>query len=280
MSESGSGRTTNPNTPRSPEGALPEVFEEVSEGTASFKTTTTTSSASSSDHDLHPTWPTSLDVADIPAMANWGPSDQPLLDTSLGNLWFDLHWHISSHIAFFTLHASTIRRKRKTRGRGGRAVFYIYIRPDRIRQLSLDTKPSTRPLGVDSLLLSFELIKPLPLIVPMNIGDQDKDTRELMDLCHRLASQTSFRLHINISGKRLAVQELQQLCAAACGARLLSSDRHGRIDTLYHGQGGRIVEGATWEPPPLYSESAGLVPAVSPSGGESVCTKVSSAICS
>ncbi|KAI3390392.1 hypothetical protein diail_9820, partial [Diaporthe ilicicola] len=256
MSDHGSGSTTNPNTPRSPR--LPERVsqgqvlqpQEADEVDSSFKTTTTSSRGS--DHDLHPTWPTSLDVADIPSMATWGPSDQPLGDTSLGNLWLGLHWDLKSHVAFFTLHTSVKMPRKKTRGRGGRAVFYIFIYPERIRELSLDTNPTTQPLGARSLLLRFVLNRPPALVMPMTLGDNNENAKGLIDSCHRLAAQTSFQLHVDMYGKRLTVKQLQQLCAATCGTGLSSSERHARTDTLYHGEGGRVVEGETLEPPPLY----------------------------
>lgn len=80
------------------------------------------------------------------------------------------------------------------------------------------------------------------------------NAKGLMDSYYRLASQTSFQLHVDMYGKRLTVKQLQQLCAAACGTGLSTSERHGRTDTLYHGVGGRVVEGETLEPPPLYNE--------------------------
>ncbi|KAK7702435.1 hypothetical protein SLS64_009727 [Diaporthe eres] len=151
--------------------------------------------------------------------------------------------------------------RKKTRGRGGRAVFYIFIYPERIRELSLDTNPTTQPLGAKSLLLRFVLDRPPALVMPMTIGDNE-NAKGLMDSCHRLAAQASFQLHVDMYGKRLTVKQLQQLCAAACGNGLSSSERHARTDTLYHGEGGRVVEGETLEPPPLYSEPAAPEPAV------------------
>lgn len=50
------------------------------------------------------------------------------------------------------------------------------------------------------------------------------------------------------------MEQLQQLCAAACGTGLSTSKRHARTNTLYHGGGGRVVEGESLEPPPLYNE--------------------------
>lgn len=269
MSDSGSGSTTNPNTPRSAKGEVTrqeevpheDVLQKEIEGEGlNSPYNTTTTSSSGSDHDLHPTWPKSLDVTDIPAMATWGPSG----DASLGNLWFDLHWHRQSHVAFFTLRTSVrMPRKKKNRARtgngGARAVFYIYIHPERIRELSLLTNPAKQPLGAGSLLLKFVLDKPLALVMPIMIGgdNNDENAKELLDSCQRLAAQTSFQLHIDVSGKRLTVKQLQELCSAACGTGLSSSKRHARTDTLYHGQGGRVVDGVDLEPPPLYSESAG-----------------------
>ncbi|KAK7725826.1 hypothetical protein SLS63_007981 [Diaporthe eres] len=179
----------------------------------------------------------------------------PLGDTSLGNLWLGLHWDLQSHVAFFTLHTSVKMPRKKTRGRGGRAVFYIFIYPERIRELSLDTNPTTQPLGAKSLLLRFVLDRPPALVMPMTIGDNE-NAKGLMDSCHRLAAQASFQLHVDMYGKRLTVKQLQQLCAAACGNGLSSSERHARTDTLYHGEGGRVVEGETLEPPPLYNSTA------------------------
>ncbi|KAH8751039.1 hypothetical protein F5883DRAFT_210792 [Diaporthe sp. PMI_573] len=262
MSDRGSGSTTNPNTPRSPEGVSQgEILQpqEVDGDNSSFKTTTTSSSGS--DHDLHPSWPTSFDVADVPAMATWGPSDQPLGDMSLGNLWFGLHWDLQSHVAFFTLRTSVKipRKKTRGRGRGRRAVFYIFIYPERIRELSLDTNPNTQPFGAKSLLLRFVLDRPPALVMPMTFDDNDENAKGLMDSCHRLASQTSFQLHVDMYGKRLTVKQLQQLCVAACGTGLSSSKRHARTDTLYHGEGGRVIEGETMEPPPLYNEPTAVI---------------------
>ncbi|KAI7775291.1 hypothetical protein LA080_007051 [Diaporthe eres] len=87
------------------------------------------------------------------------------------------------------------------------------------------------PLGAKSLLLRFVLDRPPALVMPITIGDNE-NAKGLMDLCHRLAAQASFQLHVDMT------------------------------DTLYYGEGGRVVEGETLEPPPLYSEPAAPEPAV------------------
>lgn len=101
------------------------------------------------------------------------------------------------------------------------------------------------------------LDKPLALLTPQTIGDNDEDSLQLLDSCRRLASQTSFQLHVDLTGKNITVGLLQQLCTAACGAGLSSSEPHANIKNLYHGEGGRLVEGETLELPPLYTAPAG-----------------------
>lgn len=45
----------------------------------------------------------------------------------------------------FSHHALPVAmRRKKTRSRGGRVAFYIYIHPEHIRELPLDTNPTTQ----------------------------------------------------------------------------------------------------------------------------------------
>lgn len=118
MSNSGSCTTTNPNTPRSPgvfQEELPwespihderpqvEVPEEevpqvelpqghdpqgVPQCVEDVCSSVTSSSASflGCARDIHSTWPIFHELANIPAMATWGPPDQPPSAASLDNL--------------------------------------------------------------------------------------------------------------------------------------------------------------------------------------------------
>lgn len=259
MSDNGSG-SVNPAAPL-PFGETPhEVFEAAD---ASSSPPSTTSTSCGSDQDLHRTWPTSVDVIDIPAMATWGICEMPSSDKLLDSLYFDIHWNIKSQSAFFTLHTSLTpqKRKRAERSRVRKAPFYIQIHPERIRELSLDAKPSTKPLGSGSMLLSFVMDKPPALVMPTAIDDSSKD---LMDACHRLASQTTFQLYLDCPRSMMTEARLQELCSAACGAGLSTLDRWAATDDLYSGEGGRVVEGDTLigsalcgtDPPPDYNAPA------------------------
>lgn len=50
--------------------------------------------------------------------------------------------------------------------RDGKTSIFIYINPERIRQLSVDPDPTDKMLGAETILLSFELDTPLALVLP------------------------------------------------------------------------------------------------------------------
>ncbi|KAJ4417809.1 hypothetical protein N0V82_005975 [Gnomoniopsis sp. IMI 355080] len=250
------GSSTNPNTPRSPTPGEPATADdEPVEAHSSPKSTT------SGEHtgDIRPTWPKSIDVTKVNAVTSWG-------DHRLPHLFLDLHWNPNAHKAFFKLRA-TVTLRNGTSRRDGRTSMYLYIYPERIRQLSVDVNPAEQMLGVETLQLKFELNRSPDLVLPKSPCEpKNKTASDVMDALRALARQTCFSVYASIPRKRLSVKRIRDLCIAATDCGLASLAVHASTASLYHGKGGQVVEGesladpaddappAIDEPPPRYTE--------------------------
>lgn len=247
-----SGSSTNPNTPRSP---VPVQTEIVDDGPAQANSSTESVTSVISEDKPLLMRPKSIDVTKADAMAVWGGHQLP-------NLFFDLRWHIPSNKACFKLRAA-VRSLRGVGRRDANTILYLYIDPERIRELSVDPDPAERMLGNETLLLKFEMDRPPALVVPKTpYQPKDESAKAVRDALFALAGQTSFAVYVKIPRKKLPVKQIQQLSAAAANAGLASL-AYANAATLYRGQGGHVIEGDTLagpadvEPaPPQYSEAA------------------------
>lgn len=218
-------------------------------------------STTSGEHtgDIQPTWPKSIDVTKVNAIALWH-------DQRLPNLFLDVHWHPASHKAFFKLRTIIALRDGAVR-RDGRTSIYLYIYPERIRQLSVDSNPTEKMLGAETLLLRFELDRPSALVLPNSTCEPKFGTAsDVMDAFRALAQQTCFSVYASIPRKKLSFKRIQELSAAASDAGLSSLATRASTASLYQGKGGEVIEGATLassaddpppaidEPPPQYTE--------------------------
>lgn len=255
----GEGSSTNPNTPRSPTPTpTPDKLETANEEPVEFNSSPKSTTSGEHTGDIQPTWPKSIDVTKVNAVASWG-------DHRLPHLFLDLHWHPNSHKAFFKLRATVALRNGSAR-RDGRTSIYLYIYPERIRQLSVDPNPTEKSLGAETLLLKFELDRPSALVLPKGSCEpKNKTASDVMDALRGLAGQTSLSVYASIPRKRLSAKRLQDLCAAATDAGLASLAVHASTASLYQGKGGELIEGdplggpaddppAIDEPPPQYTE--------------------------
>ncbi|KAH8787865.1 hypothetical protein F5883DRAFT_591 [Diaporthe sp. PMI_573] len=93
--------STPPPPPPPPPAAAKEASLQSSSSSSSSSPGTRAQSS-----NIHRTWPTSIDVPQAKAVAQW---DQPR-PGRLPGLSFDLHWHLSSSKAFFRLHAWDISK--------------------------------------------------------------------------------------------------------------------------------------------------------------------------
>lgn len=270
-----SGSSTNPNTPRSNTPDNPELEPEpepANEGSSKKDVSPGSSSTSSGDqrYDIDPTWPKAVDITKAPAVATWD-------DQRIPNILLDLHWNTKANKAFFKLRAMVSLRKGAGRRRDGRTSIYLFIYPERIRQLSIDPDPTEKMLGAETLVMAFDLARPPALVLPKTPSPCEPRNRgagEALALFRRLAAQTSFVVHANISRRKLPARLLRQLCTASAAFGLASLEVHASAARLYQGQGGQVVEGDSLagpqqqqqaapagaacasdeEPPPEYSE--------------------------
>lgn len=218
-------------------------------------------STTSGEHtgDIQPTWPKSIDVTKVNAVALWN-------DQRLPNLFLDLHWHPSSHKAFFKLRTTIALREGAIR-RDGRTSIYLYIYPERIRQLSVEFNPPEKTLGAETLLLRFELERPSALVLPKSPCEpKNRAASDVINGLRTLAQQTCFSVYASIPRKKLSVKRMRELCAAASIGGLSSLATRASTASLYQGKGGEVIEGDTLansavdpppaidEPPPQYTE--------------------------
>lgn len=261
-----SSSSTNPNTPRS---ATPEDCEAVKKHVVEARHSPESSSSSSpgdGGHGIEPTWPRAIDETKVFAQAKWA-------DNVLPNLLLDLHWHPTSHKAFFKLR-TWIPSPGGSRRRDARTTIYLFIYPERIKELLLDRDPANKMFGAETIVLRFEMDRPPALVLPTaQYEPVNRAGKDVMDGLRALAAQTSFSVFAKIQHRSLALKRIQQLCAAATGYGLASLAVHASTTSLYEGRGGHVIEGdnladpasgeapVTDEPPPQYSGPAELPPA-------------------
>lgn len=264
-----SGSSTNPNSPRS---ATPDPSANDTVQSQTKASPQSTSSSSDNRADIEPSWPQSIDVTKSAAVAAWGHNHH------LSNLFFDLHWHIKSNKAFFKLRATVALASQHKKGRrDGRTSVYLFIHPERIRQLSLDdVLPKhgvEKLLGAETMTLRFELSRPPAMVLPKKESECDpknKPSAEVLDALRDLACQTHFTVYARIPRRRVSLARMQELCAAASEAgRLASLEAHASMTRLYQGKGGCLIEGDTLpgyqaidelgdDPPPVYDQSSSI----------------------
>lgn len=263
------GSSTNPNTPRSstPDKSEMAGRDEPVDIHPSPKSTT----SGENTGDIHPTWPKSIDVTKVNAVATWH-------DHRLLNLFLDLHWHPTSHKAFFKLR-STVALRNGTVRRDGRTSIYLFIYPERIRQLAIDPNPTEKVLGAETLLLRFELDRPSALVLPNSPCEpKNRTATDVMDAFRTLARQTCFSVYASIPRRKLSIKRIQELSVAASDAGLSSLATRASTASLYQGKGGEVIEGDTLansakppppaidEPPPQYTEPLPAEPFSAASG--------------
>lgn len=247
-----SATSTNPNTPRSSElheansqGNSQADQENVDIGTQAVTVDAAPSlpslpsspeSSSQKNHDIQPTWPSKIDRTKIRAEACW-------LDQNMDNILLDIHWAGQHGRAFLKLHTTLHLEGAPGASRHGLINAYIFIYPERIRQLSFASQPQYSPFGPPTIALTFDLSRPPALILPKQYTSFGPGAENTMHSLRSLIQQTYFTVFASLPSRILSSSWLQQFCQDITEHKLTTIASLANLKSLYQGHGAQVVEG-------------------------------------
>jgi hypothetical protein len=246
-----SATSTNPNTPRSSElheGTSQADQENVDTGCQAVAIDAAPSSPSlpslpsspesprTKAHDIQPTWPSKIDRTKIRAEACW-------LNQTIDNVLLDIHWAGQHDRAFLKLHTTLHLEGAPGASRHGLVNAYIFIYPERIRQLSFTSEPQYSPFGPPTIALTFDLSRPPALILPKTYTSFGPGAEETMQSLRSLIQQTYFTVFASLPSRMLSSSWLQQFCQDITEHKLSTIAALANLKSLYQGHGAQVVEG-------------------------------------
>lgn len=261
MASNHSGTTTNPNTPRaehereeSPvaDTANPNISERhedeaasVSEANRAGSTSPSTDASRRRLYDIQPTWPRKVDQTKIRARVCWQPA------SSLEQVFLDIHWNPRGNAgsAFFKLHTNLRLEGVQSSRRDGRVSVYVFIYPERIRELFLDADPQLSPFGTNTIALNFSMKMPSAILLPKAYAGVSLEAEEAMGSLVKLSKQMSFTVYASLPRRKIPVAWMQQLCDAVTGQRLSTIASCANVVNFYQGCGGQLLEGNSLSQP-------------------------------
>lgn len=186
------------------------------------------------------------------------------------DLSFDLYMDFSTNTAIFKLYGYILLKG--NRGKSGKQAVYLFIHPESIRTITLETVHDTPShplanLGSNHHSLCFFLTKEPRLVVPRNsILESRPKTTALLDSIQALATMMDFT--VSFSNTDIAASTLHSLRLVASvfsqtanSSRPSTNIRRANLSALYAGKGGEIAHAndttanSAVQPPPLYSEA-------------------------
>jgi hypothetical protein len=229
-------------------------------------------SSSSSDasprehaYDIKPTWPKKIDVTKVPALVSWQSYRLP-------DLLLDIHWALPTNKALFKLRASVMLKDGGPNPhRRGKTTIFVFIYPERIRQLSVDMDPTDKMLGHDTRALSFALSRPSVLVLPNTPCEpRNRMSADVLDSLRVLASVTSFTVHVNLPHWKLSPAQILELGIRASGQEMSTIAGLANTTSLGEGRGVQLVEGDTLAQPAAIAagSNSGNTVALPPEYGE------------
>lgn len=238
-----SATSTNPNTPRSSElyeGNSQADEENVDIGSQAVAIDAVPSSPSSEspsprNYAIQPTWPTKIDCTRISAEACW-------LDQTMDNILLDVHWTGQQSRALLKLHTTLHLEGAPGASRNSFINAYIFIYPERIRQLSFTSEPQYSPFGPSTIALTFDLSRPPALILPKTYASLGPGAEDTMLSLRSLNQQTNFTVFASLTFRTLSPPWLQQFCQDITEHKLTTITSLAN-KSLYHGHGTQVVEG-------------------------------------
>lgn len=243
-----SATSTNRNTPRSSEpreGSLQADQENADAGNQAVAIdaaplSSSSESSSPQKHDIQPTWPSKIIRTKIRAQACW-------LDQTMDNLLLDIYWSGQrvgqcGH-AFLKLHTTLPLEGAPYASRRGLVNAYIFIYPERIRQLSFIPQPQHSPFGPPTIALTFDLTRPLALILPKTYAGFGSGAQGTIQCLRSLTQQTHFTVFACLPCRMLSSSWLQQFCQDITENKLTTIASLADLNPLYQGHGAQMFEG-------------------------------------
>lgn len=183
----------------------------------------------------------------------------------------DLYMDISTNTAIFKLYGYILLKG--NRGKSGKQAIYLFVHPESIRAITLETVHGTPSQPLANLKpnyhsLCFSLTKKPHLVIPQNnILESRPKTAALLDSIRALATVVDFTVSFNNTEAIASTLHNLRLVASvfsstSTGSRPSANARRANLSALYAGRGGEIVHAndatasAAVQPPPLYTEAA------------------------
>ncbi|KAM3086317.1 hypothetical protein ACMFMG_000453 [Clarireedia jacksonii] len=220
--------------------------------------TVDTRSSASSDgsrhraHNIQPTWPSKVAIK-TPALASWQA-------TRLDNIFLHINWapRGTSGSAFFKLRTPLRFEGGPSTGRDGLSNVFIFIHPERIRQLSFNIKPDEKPFGPNTVTFEFSMNRAPALVLPRTYDSISPEVEEVMKSLRKLATQLTFTIYVSVSRRTLPASWIQQLCTAVTDHKLSPILACANLSTLYLARGAQLLEGddlpERFSTPPTYDD--------------------------
>ncbi|KAK1238869.1 hypothetical protein MKX08_005930 [Trichoderma sp. CBMAI-0020] len=209
-----------------------------------------------------------IDVTCGQTVVSWKNADGRIECTD--DLSFDLYMDVSTNTAIIKLYGYILLKG--NRGKSGKQAIYLFIHPESIRSMTLETvhhapsQPLTN-LGFNYNSLRFLLTKEPRLVVPHDsILESRPKTAALLDSIQALATMMEFT--VSFSNTNITASILHSLKFVASvfsptsnSSRPSTNIRRANLSALYAGKGGEIIHtnnapfNAAVQPPPLYTEA-------------------------
>lgn len=211
---------------------------------------------------------TELDMTYGHSVVCWKSADGQTECTD--GLSFDLYLNISTNTAIFKLYGYVFLKG--NRGKSCKQAIYLFIHPESIRFITLETAHDAAPqpltnLGSNNHSLHFSLTQQPRLLVPQDsILESRPKTAALLDSIQALATMMDFT--VSLSNTHNVATTLRNLKVVASvfsptfsGTRPSTNARRANLNALYAGKGAEVFHtnnataNAATQPPPLYTKA-------------------------
>ncbi|KAL7783250.1 hypothetical protein V8C37DRAFT_397379 [Trichoderma ceciliae] len=177
------------------------------------------------DYDIQPTL-FKVDKTHIPACVCWNPERN--IDISL-----DLH-RARQH-AFIKLRTRLCLQSAPGTSQQSHRNVYIFIYPERIRELLYTAQPKYEPFGPSTRALTFHLKRPSALILPKTDTEFVQEAKHTIRSLYDLVKQLSFTVYVNLPFRKVKQDWMEEFCKEITEQKLISIVSIAKWKILYQG---------------------------------------------